>query len=531
RISMIVACLLGGFVLFPGDATAVEVGLNKQLFVDDHVISEKENVTREAGVARKLGVVLKPTLPSDFQAGRVHDGPDGGPGYEFGESTFCWFFSPHWDADRKMFRLWYLASKRKGSGLAYAESRDGIRWTKPLISKDGKSNLVNWASEVPILRHKKSMDLLDIGMDGVTVTIDPGVPTGSPEKYKVAFYPNMGGSDAKTRLGYSADGIHWNLYNRGHPVTERAADTNNQIHWDPAGKRYLLHCRQDFAAGGGVGELRGVRIMEHAGGNDLLNHPGSWKTLTKFVLNDPDRSMIEGTKIPVFQIHTFPMWYYEGVWFALTDVLAATNRPVAVGQQDFKTRHDRGVWEFYMAPSRDGVNYDFSAAVYPRKALIPRGPDGSYDKDCVRPPSNIITRDDEHWIYYLATNERWGARKWDARLALAKLRLDGFFYLQAGEKPGVVETRPFEVEGDRLQVNVDATAGRVRVELLDAQGHPIPAFSGDAAKVYRGVDQLRMEPMWGNQAGLSPLKGQRIKLRFHLDNARLYSFQILQGQR
>lgn len=508
--------------LFPGFLTALEVGLRKQLFVDDYIISRITNVTREAGVARKMGVVLRPTLPTDFQAGEVHDGPDGGPGYEFGESTFCWFFSPHWDADKEMFRLWYLASKRKGSGLAYAESRDGIHWTKPLISKDGKSNLVNWNSKVPILRHKTSMNLLDIGMDGASVTIDPTLPAGSREKYKVAFYPNMGGSDARTRLGYSADGIHWNLYNDGLPVTGRAADTNNQIHWDPLRKRYLLHCRQDFAAGGGLGELRGVRIMEHAGGNDLLNHPGSWNMLTKFVLNDPDKSLIKGTNIPVFQIHTFPMWYYEGIWFALTDVLAATNRPVEEGQQDFETRHDRGVWEFYMAPSCDGIKYDFSAAVYPRKALIQRGPAGSYDKDCARPPSNIITRGDEHWIYYLATNERWGARKWDARLALAKLRLDGFFYLEAGQKPGVVETKPFEVVGNRLQVNVDATEGEVRVEVLDSGGKPLPPFSGGRSKAYRGIDELRLEPEWVEQEGLSALKGQQIRLRFHLDNARLY---------
>ena len=518
-------CVLA-LALFPGFLTALEVGLRKQLFVDDYIISRITNVTREAGVARKMGVVLRPTLPTDFQAGEVHDGPDGGPGYEFGESTFCWFFSPHWDADKEMFRLWYLASKRKGSGLAYAESRDGIHWTKPLISKDGKSNLVNWNSKVPILRHKTSMNLLDIGMDGASVTIDPTLPAGSREKYKVAFYPNMGGSDARTRLGYSADGIHWNLYNDGLPVTGRAADTNNQIHWDPLRKRYLLHCRQDFAAGGGLGELRGVRIMEHAGGNDLLNHPGSWNTLTKFVLNDPDKSLIKGTNIPVFQIHTFPMWYYEGIWFALTDVLAATNRPVEEGQQDFETRHDRGVWEFYMASSRDGIKYDFSAAVYPRKALIQRGPAGSYDKDCARPPSNIITRGDEHWIYYLATNERWGARKWDARLALAKLRLDGFFYLEAGQKPGVVETKPFEVVGNRLQVNVDATEGEVRVEVLDSGGKPLPPFSGGRSKAYRGIDELRLEPEWVEQEGLSALKGQQIRLRFHLDNARLYSFEV-----
>ena len=80
----------------------------------------------------------------------------------------------------------------------------------------------------------ESVDLLDIGIDGATVTIDPSLEFGSPEKFKVAFYPNSGGIDGKTRLGYSADGIHWNLYHDGYPVTERAADTNNQIHWDSA---------------------------------------------------------------------------------------------------------------------------------------------------------------------------------------------------------------------------------------------------------------------------------------------------------
>ena len=100
------------------------------------------------------------------------------------------------------------------------------------------------------------------------------------------------------------------------PGTGRAADTNNQIHWNSLTKKYLLHCRQDFAAGGGVGELRGVRIMEHAKGNDLMNHPTAWKTLRTFVLDDPDKSQISGTNISVYQIHTFPRWYYEGIWFA-----------------------------------------------------------------------------------------------------------------------------------------------------------------------------------------------------------------------
>jgi hypothetical protein len=508
--------LLGVAFVCPWISSAVEVGLNKQLFVDDHVISSKENVTLEVGQARKFGVVMKPTLPSDFQAGKVHDGPDGGPGYEFGESTFCWFFSPHWDPDKEMFRLWYMASKRKGSGLAYAESKDGINWTKPMVSKDGKSNLV-------IVNPGG-------GLDGITVTIDPALPWGHAEKYKAAYfsYGGQGNHGTKTRIDYSVDGITWKSYNGGRPVTGRAADFSNLITWDPNRKRYLLLCRQDFGAGGGVGELRGVRVMVHDKDNDLMNHPTAWKTLTTFLLNDPDQSVVPNSKgTPERQIHTFPIWHYEGVWFALTDVLAATDVPVPKGKQDFKTRHEKGVWEFYMAPSRDAINFDFKVAAYPRKTLIPRGPDSSFDKDCVRPPANIITHQDEHWIYYLGTNERWGARKWDARLGLAKLRLDGFFYLQAKEKPGIVMTKPFELKGDRIQINVDASAGQVRVDLLDAEGNPIPAFSGESSRAYRNVDQLRMEPQWNAGADLSALKGKVIRLKFHLKNAKLYSFRFL----
>ena len=61
-----------------------------------------------------------------------------------------------------------------------------------------------------------------------------------------------------------------------------------------------------------------------------------------------------------------------------------------------------------MSSSRDAIHYYFSVATYPLKPLIPRGPDGSFDKDCARLPSHIITHNDEHWVYYLATNERWG---------------------------------------------------------------------------------------------------------------------------
>jgi hypothetical protein len=44
----------------------VQAGLQKQLLVDDYVIADKRNITRELGKPKKLGVVMKPSLPTDF---------------------------------------------------------------------------------------------------------------------------------------------------------------------------------------------------------------------------------------------------------------------------------------------------------------------------------------------------------------------------------------------------------------------------------------------------------------------------------
>ena len=73
---------------------------------------------------------------------------------------------------------------------------------------------------------------------------------------------------------------------------------------------------------------------------------------------------------------------------------------------------------------------------------------------------------------------------------------------------------------------MDAKNGRVFVEVLDARGQPIPGFSQSEARAFEGVDELRLQPKWRAHADLTALKGQIIRLRFHLTNARLYAFQV-----
>ena len=64
----------------------VPVGLQKQLLVDDYVIATKQNITREMGVVKKVGVVCEPSLENDFYPGWKK--PDGSPvALDFGYYT------------------------------------------------------------------------------------------------------------------------------------------------------------------------------------------------------------------------------------------------------------------------------------------------------------------------------------------------------------------------------------------------------------------------------------------------------------
>jgi hypothetical protein len=218
-------------------------------------------------------------------------------------------------------------------------------------------------------------------------------------------------------------------------------------------------------------------------------------------------------------------WIYHGVHFGLINLYEFPGDQ-SEGPLDFHKRHERDVLNFYIATSRDAENWDFQW-IYVGNPLVARGMDGGFDKDMIIPPSNIITHNDRHWIYYGGANERHGAPRRDYGIGGATLRLDGFICLEAkGDEPGTVVTKPFRLEGDRLHVNVSGE--EVAVEVLNDRGIPVPGFSAKDAGVSRDVDALRLEPSWKNGKRLSMLKGSVICLRFHLKNARLFAFHVPQ---
>ncbi len=451
------------------------IGLRKQLLVDDYVVAEKLNVTRELG---------RVTKANDGKPIIVADKPWENAGlFRLGSVL----------RDGDKFKMWYQMSEdARGPIVGYAESQDGRQWTKPNLG-------------LHEYQGSKNNNIVNIGEPmSHSCYLDPH-ETDPAQKYKSAYCPTKPPYGAC--LAHSPDGMHWTPDNNGWPVTHRAADTLNQLLWDEEAKVYRLYTRTDFGPGGGPDENRGTRDMINP---DVKADPSAWRIIRNWTFDGEGPQEYKRR-----QAHHLNGWIYEGLHFGLLCSYEWIGRYKHPGPE---------VMNFYILTTRGEAMWDLSW-VYAEKPLIPRGPEGGFDAVWVQTGPSIVTWKDRHWIYYGGSKDRGdGSREY--AIGLATLRLDGFVCLEAKDKPGTVETKPFQLEGGKLEVNVDAKKGEVVVEALDEGGQPVPGFAKKDAQVFKGVDELRLQPRWNTHADLAALKDKVVRLKFHLANARLYAFQI-----
>jgi hypothetical protein len=348
-------------------------------------------------------------------------------------------------------------------------------------------------------------------------------------RYKAACGPPnaYNGGESAACLAHSPDGLRWSFYNGGKPVTGRACDTMNQLLWDEDARLYRLYTRQDYGTTGLTGELgacseiRGTRAMTNP---NVKADATAWKTVRKWRF---DREKDEHKRR---QIMCFTNTIYEGVHFGLVNVYTHPE-DLSEGKYDLHKRHERDVIDYFIATCRGDEKWNLSW-IYADKPIVPRGPQGSFDQDWVWPATYFVTHNDRHWLYYTGSRERhWmtDPRK-DPQdrygIGVATLRLDGFVFLQAKDQTATVTTKPFKLEGGKLEVNVAATQGDLAVEVLDEAGQPVPDYARTEAQAAKGVDDLRHRPRWKGRADLADLKGKTVRLKFYLRNAKLYAFQV-----
>jgi hypothetical protein len=113
-------------------------------------------------------------------------------------------------------------------------------------------------------------------------------------------------------------------------------------------------------------------------------------------------------------------------------------------------------------------------------------------------------------------------------LGLATLRKDGWASLDAGRREGSVTTKVLRNVQGPLALNFVTARGRgygtgwIKVEVLDEHGRVVPGYSRDDCAELRG-DRLDQVVTWNGSDALPA--GRPLRLRFHMTDARLYSFR------
>ena len=418
-----------------------------------------------------------------------------------------------------LFRVYYRVQapgegrgRPSGSMLAYAESEDGLTWTKPnlgLIDVDGSKDN-NFVYGLDIARGRPILT--------GSVFKDQNADAPDEERYKlIARVPDPAGQES-IQGALSPDGIRWRTL-KDPIIPAYFSDTLNVADFDPRRGQYVGYFRgwTKFRRG----KLHGRRTIAYSETENFPSWPTPWTILAPDMNDGADTDIYTNsyTQVPGADAYVmFPAFYQRNI----------------------------DVMEVHMMVSRDGLHCQRPL----RAPIIPLGTPESPGVGSMAVGRGMISRRQGEWSVPVSLtpwthNESHyaesGAARRKSHLYFASWRQDGFTSLEA-ESYGEFTTVPFTFEGSHLQVNAwTRFGGGITVEVADPSGEAMGRFADgkeavDAATV-EGMsfedsdpitgDHLSHTVTWRGGSDLSAWTGRPIRLRFRMRRARLHSLQFV----
>ncbi len=476
-----------------------------------------------------------------------------------GERLHIWS-PPVFSHETGKWRMWYIGGDEMLP--LYAESEDGLNWHRPELDRvqwkgEMRNNIINLGfkgsgkeNRIVLLRDEEESDPSK-RYKGLTRISGHLIPFCSPDgldwrKIDAGSVP----SNDEYRLGKDNINGLFIATAKGSPVPE-------------FGRAVSLSVSSDFL------NWSDRRLVFQADEKDLE----LGKERIREAVQNPDRRspLINQPELYHTDVYNMPVFTYDGMYLALPVIFNHSGLYWYSHPDDAPPR---------LRSNQDGILYpslavsdDLYAWRRPcREPFIPLSSFSETDNyDCgaihANPP---VVSGDELWFYYTGTRfthikqsviEKSGLSKKNpgplGAIFRARMRIDGFASLSAGERPAHVLSKPVEVDGSSLYVNVDAAGGELRAELRDADtGSVIPGYSlGDIfcdrylysddgfSRRLRFGTGARLEddpqdntsiplcqdstaaPMhWENGSDLAALRGRRVRISFYLKNTDLFAF-------
>ena len=531
-----------------GEST-VDVGTRPQLLVDDHVVERWRNAVRF------LNPPISPPRPILTPA--ATSPPDQRFGCPCsaevlrGGGVRLWHASGGY-VDESLVREAGIEREEGG----YPVPRLKADWPARYVVRTSADGYTNWSAPLAV-----SHDMLAVGTFAVSPPPlraaanddDPGAADASPRR---PYYAGYEGYLGRTCVARSDDGVRWrslgaaadgatpgsadHACGRGlRSFLGRAADTYITVVADDARRRDLVWHRRDFGTAGGWREIRGVRVAAVDGGLAAYERRANGSAAPEVLSWYLDRL----GKLERFrrQVYAATLTRHgPDLWLGLLTVIEWA-KDLTERRAPDAPAVERDVTNIYLVTSRDGVHID-DEWVYAHRPLVPRAAtQAGWSSGFVLPAAQIVTTADEHRVYFEA---RRGARHEErlkgepATIGVATFRRDMLVGVRAAhaDRPAVVQTKAFALEGAHLSLTVDASKGagaHVTVELLHAATRrkradliaAAPSVGGDGASgevavVWEGC------AAGASCAAVAAALRASVRLRFTLHaGAELYGFR------
>jgi len=457
----------------------VDLGSRLELFVDDFLIERLDGTQLKLHEPQPAGVALRFDRPW--------------------EGSFTAYITVLQDGDR--FRMYYRGTPNVGKDgssdeyTCYAESRDGITWTKPdlgLFEVFGtRSNNVVLA-QMPPFTHNFA-PFLDTR---------PGTP--ATEKFKAL----AGTSDFGLVAFASADGLRWRKLRAAPVLTSKAFafDSQNVAFWSGLENCYVAYFRTWINVGG-----TDYRTVSRATSTNFLD----WSAHTEMSFGDTPREQL-------YTSQTHPYFRAPHIYLA-TPMRFLPGRKALTDEQARSLGVDPGYAsdcaDAVFMSSRGGNRYTRTFM----EALIRPGPDlGNWASRAGLTALGIVPTGPAELSLYKQVHYAQPT----AHLLRYTVRTDGFASVNAPYRGGELLTKPLKFAGRELVINfATSAAGSVKVEVQDANGKPLPGFTLADAREQIG-DEIERVVRWNSKADLAALSGQPVRLRFVMKDADLYSLRF-----
>ena len=302
----------------------LDIGGTKQLFLDEQLLAGTRRISRLMGRPDKYArnPILVADRPWEIEKGENFDGVQ-----ISGQAVL-------YDAEERLFKMWYNPWANGVRPWCYAVSRDGYRWEKPALG-------------VYSFRGSRENNIMGAWSDVKFFNVFKDPHDQDPARR----YKAMGESEGKspqtsgTAVAFSPDGIHWTPH-PDNPVVRKGrdvADCPTFLGWDGRIGKYVYYPRPGHSL---APEIDGKGLeTPHDRMNPNATHLRSigYSTSDDFVRWSPTELMLAPD----------PSDRVDAQYYQMT---AAQEGDLYIGFMHMYHSHDK-TFEIYLLTSRDGFHW------------------------------------------------------------------------------------------------------------------------------------------------------------------------------